>query len=137
MAILAPRRRLDGANAAGAILPRLLAALAIAGICALPDAAQPGCPAHAPRAWRAGRAPLVDARLLAYPASGAPVVLPFELAERDGVVHQTWALPFDARPRAFLCLYKNSDRPLPVPAPASGRCTLTTSRKKLVRFRCQ
>lgn len=135
MAVFFPRTRLH--TGAGVILPRLLAALAIAGICALPDAAQPGCPASAPRAWQAGRAPLVDARLLAYPASGPPVVLPFELSERDGVVHQTWPLPFDARPRAFICLYKNSDRPLSVPAPASGRCALTTSRKKLVRFRCQ
>lgn len=135
MAVFFPRARLD--TGAGVILPRLLAALAIAGICALPDAAQPGCPASAPRAWQAGRAPLVDARLLAYPASGPPVVLPFAFAERDGVVSQTWSLPTDARRRGFVCLYKNSDRPLPVPAPASGRCALTTSRNKPARFRCQ
>lgn len=121
------------------VLPRLLAAGAIAAICSLPDAGVPTCPMTAPHGWQLGRAPLVDVLVLSHPAGAPPLALPDERSRRGGVLYRTWRLPVAAPARIELvCLYKNTGRRLPVPlsAPGVSRCVLVTARQKLLRLYC-
>lgn len=108
-------------------------------------AAALSCPSTAPLTWQLGPGPLVDVQVISYPAGDKvdyshtlPLMVPDEQKDSGGVFYQTWFMNTDA-PKftfEFVCVYKNIDRKLPVPAPGVTRCVLSSSPKKAVKFRC-
>jgi hypothetical protein len=123
-----------------------LIALLLAALCGIGEAAVLRCPPAAPQDWKAGPSPLVDVQVLSYPAgekidySGTlPLMAPDRQTQKNGITYQTWFMNTDA-PKftfEFLCVYKNIDHKLPVPAPDVSRCVMTfTAKKKVLGFRC-